>query len=91
MRTKVYCRQCSSDQWVDDDTGRYVAHAIAPYATQCASSGTACSTSSLPGWHPLHVCGMFCDGQDGASSQCAQERRRGPPGIVERLAWLSGE
>ena len=23
-----------------------------------------------------HQCGLFCDGQDGASSQCAQEQRK---------------
>jgi hypothetical protein len=30
--------------------------------------------SFLPGWHPDHICGLHCDGQDGKNSQCAQEK-----------------
>ena len=36
---------------------------------------TADEPSKLPGSHPQHVCGLYCDGQDGKSSKCAQERR----------------
>ena len=32
--------------------------------------------SSLPPEHPDHICGMMCDGQDGASSYCARLRRK---------------
>lgn len=35
--------------------------------------------SRLPSYDPQHVCGMFCDGQDGSSSKCAQEKRAGGP------------
>ena len=35
--------------------------------------------SRLPGWHPLHMCGMYCDGQDGQNSSCYKEKRKGPP------------
>jgi len=31
--------------------------------------------SKLPGSDPKHVCNLYCDGQDGDSSKCAQERR----------------
>lgn len=33
--------------------------------------------SKLPASDPDHICGVFCDGQDGRSSRCAQERRAG--------------
>lgn len=36
-------------------------------------------SSKLPGWHPDHCCGMYCDGQDGTNSNCAIARRNGPP------------
>lgn len=50
----------------------------------CAGSNAGVSNlSRLPGWHALHQCGMFCDGQDGASSRCFEQQRRGPPGIVD--------
>lgn len=32
--------------------------------------------SSLPSEHPEHVCGMSCDGQDGANSYCARLRAK---------------
>lgn len=35
--------------------------------------------SRLPGWHPKHQCGFFCDGQDGMSSTCYRERNGGRP------------
>lgn len=35
------------------------------------------SLSRLPGWHPCHVCGIFCDGQD-SCSKCFDERLTGP-------------
>ena len=35
--------------------------------------------SIYPSWHNLHVCGMFCDGQDGMGSRCAWEKQAGPP------------
>lgn len=38
----------------------------------------AFNLSMLPGWHPAHVCGMFCDGQDG-NGECHAQKRRGPP------------
>lgn len=44
-------------------------------------------TSMLSGWHPAHICGIFCDGQDGNGS-CTQERYAGPPekSPLEQLA-----
>ena len=36
--------------------------------------------SLYPGWHPSHVCGIFCDGQDGGNSDCVCEKRAGAPG-----------
>lgn len=35
--------------------------------------------SLLPGWHPVHVCGIFCDGQDGTGSLCLSQKMKGPP------------
>lgn len=32
--------------------------------------------SNLPPEHPDHICGMFCDGQDGSNSYCARLRRK---------------
>lgn len=32
--------------------------------------------SSLPSEDPNHVCGLLCDGQDGANSYCARLRRK---------------
>lgn len=32
--------------------------------------------SKLPSYDPDHVCGVFCDGQDGRSSECAKAKRR---------------
>jgi len=52
---------------------------------KCCHSGEPVTRSRLPGWHPLHCCGVFCDGQDGASSQCAKEKREGPPDAITRL------
>lgn len=31
--------------------------------------------SKYPPEDPRHVCGMFCDGQDGSNSDCARRRR----------------
>jgi hypothetical protein len=50
-----------------------------------AAARTTGDVSRLPGWHPLHRCGMFCDGQDGQNSECATERSYGPP------AWFVRE
>ena len=33
--------------------------------------------SKLPGWHPDHSCGAYCDGQDG-NGQCNREKEQGP-------------
>lgn len=30
----------------------------------------------LPPEHPEHICGIRCDGQDGASSYCSRIRRK---------------
>jgi serine/threonine protein kinase len=35
--------------------------------------------SLFPSWHCMHICGIFCDGQDGGGSQCAWEKQAGPP------------
>ena len=35
--------------------------------------------SQLPSSDPNHVCGMFCDGQDGSNSNCAMLRRQTRP------------
>lgn len=32
--------------------------------------------SDLPSEHPDHIHGMFCDGQDGATSYCMRLRRK---------------
>ena len=47
--------------------------------------------SKLPGWHPAHCCGIFCDGQDG-NGFCLDEKHRGPPKMtpleaITRGAW----
>ena len=42
--------------------------------------------SRLPSWHPGHVCGIFCDGQDG-NGQCSDGKRDGPPGDIDYLAY----
>ncbi len=39
----------------------------------CGGSGLM-SESRVPSYSPLHVCGIFCDGQDGGGSQCAEEK-----------------
>lgn len=31
--------------------------------------------SRLPSEDPRHVCGMFCDGQDGSNSHCARRKQ----------------
>lgn len=31
--------------------------------------------SKLPSNHEDHICGMYCDGQDGINSECAKIRR----------------
>ena len=33
--------------------------------------------SKLPGYHPNHICGMYCDGQDG-NGVCSREKYWGP-------------
>ena len=35
--------------------------------------------SQLPSSDPNHLCGMFCDGQDGSNSNCAMLRRQNRP------------
>lgn len=30
----------------------------------------------LPSSHPDHICGIFCDGQDGSNSHCARLRAK---------------
>lgn len=40
---------------------------------------TSSKESRLPGWHEDHICGFFCDGQDGRGSQCDQEYQGGMP------------
>jgi len=87
-RGAAYCDTCHDYRTVDDATGLYLDHEVAP-GRHCPESGQLPSTSRLPGWHPKHVCGLFCDGQDGSSSQCARERREGPPSVVDRLADLA--
>ena len=89
MRIKIFCLQCQSDQWVDEDTGRYPEHRIEPYRVTCASSGAMCEPSRLPAYLPLHYCGVFCDGYDGPLSRCAEEKRRGAPDIVSRIGDLA--
>lgn len=42
--------------------------------------------SRLPGWHPAHICGMFCDGQDG-NGQCDDQKRAGPPSDINYLTY----
>jgi len=34
--------------------------------------------SIFPGWNPEHICGIFCDGQDG-NGDCNWEKAAGPP------------
>jgi hypothetical protein len=77
---KVYCITCNTTVGVDE-AGRFALHG-------CVDDGARPHRSQLPGFHPRHVCGMFCDGQDGRNSKCAQERRRGPPSAIELLGLL---
>ena len=67
---------------------RYDNHWDSMVGVSCRAVDTDVSPSLLPSWLPEHVCGFFCDGQDGMFSQCAQERRAGPPSAVDRLAEL---
>jgi hypothetical protein len=39
--------------------------------------------SKLPSGDPRHVCGVYCDGQDGRNSKCATERRAAKKNLVE--------
>lgn len=90
----VYCRCCQKyvDFEVKAGVPRFAEHpccACANCSGKCCHSGEPITRSKLPGWHPLHICGMFCDGQDGATSQCAHDKRQGPPDAVTRLGDLT--
>jgi hypothetical protein len=94
-RTTVYCQTCKRRvlwRTVDDETVVYVDHKACEHdecsGGLCCASGKTMTLSLLPGWHPFHVCGIYCDGQDGMSSDCAKDKRRGPPSAVDRLGNL---
>ena len=57
----------------------------------CEGSGRRIDRSLIPSWHPMHVCGMFCDGQDGMFSRCQEAKRLGPPSAVDQLSKLVDE
>lgn len=62
-------------------TGNHRSSGGARWCNWCALADITARAerSRLPGWHPQHVCGLYCDGQDGASSVCARQKREGPP------------
>ena len=83
---------------VDETTGRASSF---PDAYILLESGeferlTHSGQSRLPGWHPAHLCSLYCDGQDGSiTSECAAEKRRGPPRLTPieeftRQVWDDG-
>lgn len=45
--------------------------------------------SRLPGFHPAHCCGLFCDGQDG-NGQCNDQKMDGPPSISPLQGLVEG-
>jgi hypothetical protein len=95
VRDKIYCQTCRKYvRFLDGAMNVYLAeHPCCECPNcegQCKDSGTVIhSLSRIPSWHPQHICGIFCDGQDGASSQCARDKRKGPPDAVERLADIT--
>ena len=90
MRNKIYCQSCRKYVRFDDD--QQVILVQHPCCTcsncsgDCCQSGKTVESSTIPSWHPQHICGIYCDGQDGSSSQCALEKRKGPPDVIEQLA-----
>lgn len=92
---RVVCEVCREDTHAitrfavhNKPSVRYAEH-LGPDRGMCAGSNTVVSNRSrLPGWHFFHECGMFCDGQDGSSSQCAESKRRGPPSIVDVIGGI---
>lgn len=94
MRSKVYCQTCRKyvNFSVNEGVASFREHpcCVCPNCKGlCRDSNTVIhSASRLPSWHELHVCGIFCDGQDGASSQCARDKRKGPPDAVDRMAEI---
>ncbi len=87
----VVCEECRRWVGVNEETLVYQLHWNSMVGVPCRAVGKVVSnTSRIPSWHNQHVCGMYCDGQDGPlTSRCGQIRRRGPPSAVERLAELS--
>ena len=67
---------------------RYDNHWDSMVGVSCRAVGTDVAPSLIPSWHDAHVCGFFCDGQDGMFSECAQAKRAGPPSAVDQLAAL---
>lgn len=86
----VLCEDCRRPVAVCEETLVYRPHWAALVGVPCSASGRQVdSNSRLPSWHPRHVCGMFCDGQDGLFSKCFRDRCDGPPSAVDRLAQLA--
>lgn len=57
----------------------------------CPRGGEPVASSRLPGWHPEHEHGVYCDGADHVGqallfSDCWREHMDGPPGAVDALA-----
>jgi len=91
---KVYCRSCRKYiNFVTEATcARFVEHPCCDCSnckgSCCQSNKEIESPSRLPGWHRLHVHGVFCDGQDGGFSQCEKAKRKGPPDVITRLGEI---
>ena len=91
---KVYCQSCRKyAAFVAKVDGTYFAEHRCCACPNC--TGSCCQSdklieaaSRLPGWHSLHVCGIFCDGQDGAGSWCAKAKQKGPPDAITRLGAI---
>ena len=81
---------CHRDVTVSEPDLIIGAHWASMVGVPCERSGRELTLlSKIPSWHPRHVCGIFCDGQDGQNSYCAREKRRGPPSAIDQLAELS--
>lgn len=93
----IQCSHCRQTvRWHSEgDKTYYVDHNLPCCPWKCREVGLCCGSGQpitevgwLPGWHPHHICGPGCDGQDGSNSKCGRERRAGPPSAVDELGNL---
>ena len=95
--TSIKCPECAQRVRFDPDTlglDKHRRYLCILREQMCQSGGRPIDPSRLPGWHPKHKCGEYCDGAINSSGQmtlfgrCHRERRRGPPSAVDSLADL---